>query len=142
MKNTLILFLSLISIGASATEIEGTLMLKGTLKTNIIVNGVKSVCKLKVEKVKNLLEEDSFGNPAYQARIQISLDGRDFERSIKVKLDKDLTVINLHLEKNLRRVQDLQYFSMEENTKVTIDTEGRIASTTFPYQGQTIKCNF
>ena len=142
MKTTLILFLSMISIGAKATEIQGTLMLKGTLKTNIVVNGVKSVCKLKVEKVKNLLEEDSFGNPGYQARIQISLDGRDIERSIKVKLDKELTVINLHQEKNIRQVQDLEYFSIEENTKVTIDTEGRIVSTSFPFQGQTIKCNF
>lgn len=142
MKTKLILLLSLISIGANATEIQGTLMLKGTLKTDIVVNGVKSVCKLKVEKVKNLLEEDSFGNPGYQARIQISLDGRDFERSIKVKMDKDLTVVNLHLEKNLRKVRDLEYFSIAENTKVTIDTEGRIVSTTFPYQGQTIKCNF
>lgn len=142
MKTKLILLLSLISVGANATEIQGTLMLKGTLKTDIMVNGVKSVCKLKVEKVKNLLEEDSFGNPAYQARIQISLDGRDFERSIKVKMDKDLTVINLHSEKNRRQVQDLEYFSIAENTKVTIDTEGRIVSTTFPFQGQTIKCNF
>ena len=142
MKTKLILLLSLISVGANATEIQGTLMLKGTLKTDIMVNGVKSVCKLKVEKVKNLLEEDSFGNPAYQARIQISLDGRDFERSNKVKMDKDLTVINLHSEKNRRQVQDLEYFSIAENTKVTIDTEGRIVSTTFPFQGQTIKCNF
>jgi len=137
-----ILLISLICVGANATEIQGTLMLKGTVKTNVVVNRVKSVCKLKVEKVKNLLEEDSYGNPGYQARIQISLDGRDIERSIKVKLDKEMTVINLHLDKNLRRVEDLEYLSVEENTKVTIDTEGRIASTTFPYQGQTIKCNF
>jgi hypothetical protein len=142
MKKQLILFLSLISVGALANEIQGTLMLKGSLKTNIMVNGVKTVCKLKVEKVKNLLEEDSFGNPGYQARVQISLDGRDIERGIKVKLDKDLMVTNLHLEKNLRQVKDFDYFSSAENVKVTIDEEGRIVSTSFPFQQQTIQCNF
>ena len=142
MKNQLILFLSLISAGAFANDIQGTLMLKGSLKTKITVNGVASVCRLKVEKVKNLLEEDSFGNPGYQARVQISLDGRDLERDIKVKLDKDITVINLHLEKDLRRIKDLEYISSEENIKLNIDSEGRIVSTIFPYQLQTITCNF
>jgi hypothetical protein len=142
MKKQLIIFLSLISVGAMANEIQGTLMLKGSLKTNIMVNGVKTVCKLKVEKVKNLLEEDSFGNPGYSARVQISLDGRDIERGIKVKLDKDLTVTNLHLEKNLRLVKDFDYFSAAENVKVTIDEEGRILTTSFPFQQQTIQCKF
>ena len=142
MKNQLILFLSLISAGAFANDIQGTLMLKGSLKTKITVNGVASVCRLKVEKVKNLLEEDSFGNPGYQARVQISLDGRDLERDIKVKLDKNITVINLHLEKGLRRIKDLEYISSEENIKLNIDSEGRIVSTIFPYQLQTITCNF
>lgn len=142
MKKQLILFLSLISVGAVANEIQGTLMLKGSLKTNIMVNGVKTVCKFKVEKVKNLLEEDSFGNPGYSARVQISLDGRDIERGIKVKLDKDLTVTNLHLEKNLRQVKDFEYVSTADNVKVTIDEEGRIVSTSFPFQQQTIQCNF
>jgi hypothetical protein len=142
MKKQLIVLLSLISVGAFANEIQGTLMLKGSLKTKIMVNGVSSVCRLKVEKVKNLLEEDNFGNPGYQARVKISLDGHDLERDIKVKLDKDITVINLHLEKDLRRIKDLEYISSEENIKVNIDTEGRIVSTTFPYQQQTITCNF
>ena len=142
MKKQLIVLLSLISVGAFANEIQGTLMLKGSLKTKITVNGVASVCRLKVEKVKNLLEEDSFGNPGYQARVQISLDGRDLERDIKVKLDKNITVINLHLEKGLRRIKDLEYISSEENIKLNIDSEGRIVSTIFPYQLQTITCNF
>ena len=142
MKKQLIVLLSLISVGAFANEIQGTLMLKGSLKTKITVNGVASVCRLKVEKVKNLLEEDSFGNPGYQARVQISLDGRDLERDIKVKLDKNITVINLHLEKGLRRIKDLEYISSEENIKLNIDSEGIIVSTIFPYQLQTITCNF
>jgi hypothetical protein len=142
MKKQLILVLALISLGAFANDIQGTLMLKGSLKTKVTVNGVPSVCRLKVEKVKNLLEEDSFGNPGYQARVKISLDGHDLERDIKVKLDKDITVINLHLEKGLRRIKDLEYISSEENIKLNIDSEGRIVSTIFPYQQQTITCNF
>lgn len=142
MKMLIVLFFLSFSIGANATEIQGTLMLKGAVKTNLLVSGVKCVCKLKVEKVKNLLEEDNFGNPSYQARIQISLEGRDFERNVKVKFEKELTVINLHLEKNLRRVKDLEYFSLADNIKVTIDSEGRIINTTFPYQQNTIQCNF
>lgn len=142
MKNQLSLILLLISFGASATEIQGTLMLRGTVKTNVTINSVKSVCKLKVEKVKNLLQEDSFGNPGYQAKIVISLNGRDLERNLKVKFDKELTIVNLHLEKSVRRVKDFDYASIEEAVTVTIDEEGRIVNTTFPYQQQTVKCNF
>lgn len=142
MKKQLIVILSLISIGAMAQEIKGTLMLKGSLKTKIVVNGIKTVCKIKVDKVKNLLEEDSFGNPGYQAKVQISLDGSDLERNIKVKFDKDLTVTNMHTENNVRMVKDLHYFSAAEEVKVTIDSEGRLVSTSFLYQQQSILCNF
>jgi hypothetical protein len=142
MKKLLIVSLSLISIGAIANEIKGTLMLKGSLKTKIVVNGVKTVCKIKVEKVKNLLEEDSFGNPGYQAKVQISLDGNDMERSIKVKYDKDLTVTNMHTEGDVRTVKDLDYFSPTDKIKVTIDSEGRLVGTSFLYQQKTILCNF
>lgn len=142
MKKLLIVSLSLISFGAMANEIKGTLMLKGSLKTKIVVNGVKTVCKIKVEKIKNLLEEDSSGNPGYQAKVQISLDGNDMERSIKVKYDKDLTVTNMHTEGDVRTVKDLDYFSPTDKIKVTIDAEGRLVSTSFLYQQKTILCNF
>ena len=142
MKKLLIVSLSLISIGAMANEIKGTLMLKGSLKTKIVVNGVKTVCKIKVEKIKNLLEEDSSGNPGYQAKVQISLDGNDMERSIKVKYDKDVTVTNMHTEGDIRTVKDFDYFSPTDKIKVTIDSEGRLVSTSFLYQQKTILCNF
>lgn len=142
MKTFFLSLFALASLSAMATEIQGTLMLKGTLKTKIVVNGVKTVCKFKVEKVKNLLEEDSFGNPGYQVKIQISLDGNDFERGVKVKLDKELTVINLHTVAEGKQVKDLDYFSTAEKVKVTIDSEGRLLSTSFPFQTQTITCNF
>ena len=138
----LIAILALISLGAHAQEIQGTLMLKGALKTKIVVNSVKTTCKLKVEKVRNLLEEDQFGNPGYQARVQISLDGSDFERNIKVKHDKELTVINMHTVDGLKTVKDFDYFNEAEKVKVVIDDGGRLVSTTFPYQSQSITCKF
>jgi hypothetical protein len=142
MKTQLSLLLCFFSLSAGANEIQGTLMLKGSLKTKIVVNGVKTVCKIKVDKVKNLLEEDNFGNPGYQAKVQISLDGNDMERSIKVKYDKDLVLTNMHVENNIRKVKDFDYFSEIDKVKVTIDTEGRLKSTSFLYQQKTVQCNF
>jgi hypothetical protein len=107
-----------------------------------VVNGVKSTCRLKVEKVKNLLEEDDFGNPAYQARVDISLDGNDMERGVRVKFDKELTVINLHQEGSVKKVKDLEYFSTSEKVKIMIDQEGRLVSTTFAFGSQNITCVF
>lgn len=138
--------LSTILIAFSSTvfahEIEGTLMLKGSLKTKIVVNGVKSACRLKVEKVKNLLEEDDFGNPAYQAQVDISLNGNDMERGVRVKFDKELTVINLHQEGSVKKVKDLEYFATSEKVKIMIDQEGRLVSTTFAFGSQNITCVF
>src|SRR5687768_2242456 len=114
MKTSLIALMLMLSSVSMAALIEGTLMLKGQLKTKIVVDSVKTVCKFKVEKVKNILEEDSFGNPGYQAKVQISLDGSDFERSLKVKLEKDITVINMHTVGNQRQVKDLEYFNTAE----------------------------
>lgn len=142
MKKLTIAFLALMTSAAFAQEIQGTLMLKGSLKTKLTVNSVKTTCKLKVEKVKNILEEDKFGNPGYQARIQISLDGNDLERNIKVKLDKEMVVINMHTINGEKVVKDFDYFNEDEKVKVLIDSEGRLVSTTFPYQTQTITCKF
>jgi hypothetical protein len=139
---TLVTVLLLISSTLVAHEIQGTLMLKGALKTKVMVNGVKTICKLKVEKVKNLLEEDDFGNPAYQARIDISLDGSDLERGIRVKYAKELTVNNLHQEGAVKKVKDLEYFSAVDKVKVLIDQQGRLVETSFAYGSQLITCVF
>lgn len=117
-------------------------MLKGALKTKVTVNGVQSVCKLTIDKVKNILEEDDFGNPGYQAKIEIELDGKDTDRKIKIKLSKKLTVINMFTENGVRKVKDLDYFSAADNVSVQIDKSGRLVSTTFPYAEQTVKCSF
>ena len=142
MKMILIALVSLASLNSFAAPIEGTLMLKGSLKTKIVVKGVKSVCKLKVDKVKNILEEDSFGNPGYTAKVEISLDGNDIERNIKVKVDKKISVANVHTVGNVRQVKDFDYFNEAEKVTVTIDKEGRLLSTSFPFENQTITCKF
>jgi hypothetical protein len=142
MKTLLAALLIFSTTAIKAHEIQGTLMLKGALKSKIVVNGVKSTCKLKVEKVKNLLEEDDFGNPAYQARIDITLDGNDFERGIRVKYAKELTVINLHKEGAVKKVKDLEYFSTTDKVTVLIDQQGRLMQTSFTYASQKITCVF
>lgn len=142
MKKILIALVSLASLSSIAAPIEGTLMLKGSLKTKIVVKSVKSTCRLKVDKVKNILEEDSFGNPGYSAKVEISLDGNDLERNIRVKVDKKVTVTNMHTIGDVRQVKDLDYFHEAEKITVTIDKEGRLMSTSFPFENQTITCNF
>jgi hypothetical protein len=139
---TLAALIAITSISASAYEIKGTLMLKGSLKSKIVVNTVKTTCKLKIEKVTNILDEDEFGNPGYQARVQISLDGNDWERQIKVKYDKELMVVNMYSVNGKKTVSDNEYRSLDGSIKVMIDDEGRLLETTFPYQNQNIKCVF
>lgn len=142
MKTTLLALLTIASASVMAAPIQGTLMLEGSLKTKLEVSTVKSTCKLKIDKVTNLKEEDSFGNPGYQAKIEISLEGSDFERALTVKLKKELTVINMHVEGEVRQVKDFEYFNTAENVKVLINNKGRILSTTFPFESQTITCKF
>lgn len=138
----IILCILLASTNSFAHEIEGTLMLKGALKTKILVNRVKTTCRLKVEKVRNLLKEDDYGNPAYQAQIELSLDGSDFERNLKVKYEKQMVVTNLHQIGSVKKVLDLEYFNATEQVTVIIDREGRLVRVKFPYQGQSITCSF
>lgn len=142
MKTSLLTIISLFSLSVFAQEIQGTLMLKGSLKTKITVNNVNTTCKVKVKKVRNILEEDAYGNPGYRARIQLSLSGNDYERQIKVKFDKEVDVINMHDENGTKIVKDFDYFSSEDKIYVSIDGKGRLKQARFPYQGQTITCKF
>src|SRR5665647_934096 len=91
-----VLFLIAAMAEVRAQSIQGTMVLKGSIKTKIMVNGIKTVCKMKIDKVKNLLEEDAYGNPAYQLQAEIELDGTEFGKSIQVK-HKQQTVLNLSL---------------------------------------------
>lgn len=141
MKNLIIGTLAIISFSASAYMIEGTQMLKGTIKTKITVNSVTTTCRVQIEKVKNLMLEDSFGNPAYHVRADISLDGNDYARSLAVKYDKEVWFNNLFKTTTGTEVRDLDYFS-EDGSTIKIDRNGRLKVLKFPFQGQTISCLF
>lgn len=141
MKKIIFGLLAMTALSANAHVIEGTLVLKGAIKTKIVVNTLKTTCKVKVEKVKNLLVEDSFGNPAYDIRVNMSLDGSDFERNLSVKFDKEYRMNNLFTVGNGTEVRDFEYYSPEGAT-LNIDKEGRIKSASMPTQYGKINCAF
>ena len=124
---------------AFARPIQGTLVFKGAVKSKIKVFNEKTTCRVKVEKVKNILEEeDSFGNPAYQIRTQLELNGNE-----KIKYDREVVFINLHKTGTTSQVEDLKYFVKgEPTTTMTVDEEGRIKQVTFIASNQNIVCNF
>ena len=129
----------MLSTAAFAKPIQGTLVLKGTLKDKIKVLNEKTICQVKVEKVRNVLDqEDSFGNPAYQVRIDIELNGNE-----KIKYDREVLFINIHQTGTTTQVDDYNYFVKgESTTTMTIDEEGHIKIVAFVAQNQNIVCNF
>lgn len=141
MKYLIIGLVAVFSMSAIAHNIEGTLILKGTIKSKLVVNTVKTTCKLKVEKVKNLLVEDSFGNPAYNVRTEISLDGEDLERRLSVKMNKEVWFNNLFTVAAGTEVRDLEY-AAADGPKMMIDSEGRVLSVSFLYNSRPINCAF
>ena len=66
MKTIILMLTMLLSVEAFSHEIKGTLILKGTAKTKIVLNGMEVRCHVKVDEVKNNMVEDSYGNPAYR----------------------------------------------------------------------------
>ncbi len=136
MKSLLALILLMISTLASSYEIEGTQVLKGSLKTEIIIESIKTTCKIKIEDVKNLLEEDQYGNPGYKIKVDISLNGGEFLGPKKVKFDKTIFLTNLYQD----GVRDLEYFGSE--TTLKIKNDGRLSEVRFPYKYNTVICRF
>lgn len=144
MKNIFLAILAtllVLSASSFAHTIEGTLVLKGSLKTKIFVNNLKTTCKVKIEKVKNLMQEDSYGNPAYNVRVDIDLSGKDHERDLSVKYNREFWLNNLFAVGNRSEVRDFEYASAE-GVKMNIDRNGRIKKVSFPFQRQIITCSF
>lgn len=139
MKNLIVVATAILSLAAFAHEIEGTLVLNGSLKTKITVNGMKGTCKVKIVKVKNLLEEDSFGNPAYTVRIGVNVEAGPKRGGIE--LDKEFNLNNLFKVGEGSEVRDLEYASAEGVT-MKIDSEGRLDTVVIPHGGHTITCAF
>ena len=125
----------------SAGEIQGIQMLKGAISTKVEVKTIKAKCEVDVEKVKNLMEEDSSGNPAYVVRISLSLSGDNSKKKIKIKYRKEHKMINLFTEGAKSEVKDLEYFSAEGATMEIYET-GRIKSFNFNFEGEAVTCLF
>lgn len=137
---TLLITLLLASV-AHAHEIKGTLILKGTAKTKIVVDGIETKCNVKVDEVKNTLTEDSFGNPAYRVWTKVELSGKAGE--IKIEHKADLRFTNLHASGAGTAVSDESYLGeTEKRASLKIDEKGRIRSIVFPVGAKSITCTF
>jgi hypothetical protein len=125
-----------------AHDIQGTLVLKGSLKTKLMVNSVETICKVKVDNVRNLLIEDSFGNPAYVVDVELSLDGEDKKRKLKIKHQQKLPLTNIFQVNAGTQVNDLVYASSSGEVILEVKEDGRMNQIRFPYERKTLTCNF
>lgn len=141
MKTIIAIMFMISALPAMANVVEGTLVLKGSLKTKIMVNGVKTTCKVRVKEVKNLLEEDYYGNPAYKIDVEVSLSGSDFARGLKVKLNNDYRMTNLFNENGQSMVKDLQYASKDGAT-LFINRDGRLKEVIVSFENKKVSCTF
>lgn len=133
--------LAAVSLSVNAHMIEGIQILKGAIKTKITINSVKTTCRVKVDKIKNLMLEDSWGNPAYNVRAVLGLDGDDYQRSLSIKTEKEAWFNNLFPNGAGTEVRDLEYRSSDGST-LTIDKQGRIKKVSLLYEGKMISCQF
>jgi hypothetical protein len=140
MKTLLITLLLSASV-AEAHVIKGTLILKGTAKTKVQVDGIESKCSVKVDDVKNTLTEDSFGNPAYRVWTKVELSGKAGE--LKIEHKADLRFTNIQASGTGTVVSDENYIGeTEKRASLKIDEKGRIRSVVFPVGAKSITCTF
>jgi hypothetical protein len=142
MKKYIILSLISFSAFAGPHDIEGTMVLKGSLKSKVSVNGVETTCRAEIKKVKNIIEEDSYGNPGYQVNLRVSLDGKDDKRKITIKADQDVIVKNFFQTGTTVEARDLSYADSASGVSMEIAHDGRIKSVKQTYQGSVVNCLF
>jgi hypothetical protein len=126
---------------AFAQKITGVSVLKGSLKTKVVVNGISSTCKVKVDKIRNLMEEDAYGFPGYKVKIEARLEGKNKQQEPVVQIDQVFHLTNFWYENGKVVAKDLQYFSTD-GALLTIKHDGRLKSLSFPYNNQKITCSF
>lgn len=141
MKNMIILVAAFLAYNASAHTIKGNPILRGAIKTKLEVDGVKTTCKVKIEKPRNLLDQDSYGNPAYKVKTEVNLTGSDYKREIKIDFTKEINFTNLFKVGDKTEVRDLDYSSVDGET-MKIDEVGRLKQFSFNYDGKRITCSF
>lgn len=142
MKNIIFIILACMALNAGAHTIKGTLVLKGTLKSKLMVDGAETTCKVQVEKIWNLQVEDSYGNPGYSLRMDIGLSGFNSETSKSVRLNQKAFLTNMFKEGNESIVKDLEYASEKGDVTMQIKEDGRLSSVSFNYNQQKITCSF
>ncbi|MFL5783421.1 MAG: hypothetical protein ACJ76H_02355 [Bacteriovoracaceae bacterium] len=134
-------FAILFSGSVAAQSITGVAVLKGTLKTKVNFHGVSANCKVKVIKIKNIMEEDAFGFPGYQVRIEADLDGRNENGESVVNFSREFMVTNIWNVNGKTVAKDFEYFS-EDGALLTIKDDGRLKSFAFPVQNEKVTCTF
>lgn len=141
MKNIILGLMIVASPFVGAHEILGTQVLEGSLKTKIMVNGIETTCRVKIDKVKNLMDQDSYGNPAYKILVNIELSGNDIEKKVRVKYGKRSWMNNLFKVGNKTEVRDFDYIA-EDGSTLKINGQGRLVSTSVSYDNKTVTCTF
>jgi hypothetical protein len=132
---------ALMTSTAFAQTITGVPVLKGSLKTKVMVRGINTTCKVKVERIRNLKEEDSFQNPGYKVTIDTDLDGRNSDGEKVIRFGKQFVLTNLWPENGQIVAKDFEYFS-EDGAVLTIKPDGRMRTFTIPLDNQKITCSF
>lgn len=131
----------LLSSTAFAQSITGVAVLKGSLKTKTLVRGYQSTCKVKVDSIRNIRDEDFYGFPGYTVVIKVSVDGSNEKQEKVVSIDRQFTVTNFWNEGGKVIAKDLDYFSTD-GANLTIKPDGRLKAFAFNDNSSRINCNF
>lgn len=126
---------------AFAQTITGIPVLKGSLKTKILVRSIQTTCRVKVIKIRNLMEEDAFGNPGYRLRVEANLEGKNDKQETVVKFDKEFALTNFWAVNGQTVAKDLDYTSTD-GAYLRIKPDGRLQTFSFQYGGEKITCSF
>lgn len=134
-------FAALVTGTAFAQSITGVPVLKGALKTKTLVRSTQTTCKVKVVKIRNLMEEDAFGNPGYRVRIEANLEGKNDKNETVVKFDKEFALTNFWEVNGQIVAKDLDYTSTD-GAYLRIKPDGRLQTFSFKYGEEKITCAF
>jgi hypothetical protein len=138
----LLIALSLVSTASMAHTITGQMVLKGTAKTKVMIQGSEARCNVKIDEIKNNLVEDSFGNPAYYVWTKIDLTS-SLSATTPIKYKLDVRFTNIHKTTDGRIVRDDLYVGEDvPRARMTVNEKGRIKQVVFPIGAETITCNF
>jgi hypothetical protein len=134
-------YAALITGTAFAQPITGVSVLKGTLKTKVMVRGTSSTCKVKISKIRNIMEEDSFGYPGYRVTLEADVEGRNDKQELVVNYHRNFSLSNFWEEGGKVVAKDFEYASTD-GALLTIKEDGRLKSLSFPVDNDKLTCSF